>query len=80
MISHPKPDLQIFFRYAITKIVLINKKIHDRLLRIIFFRIGLGIAKKLVSDGAKVMISSRKASNVEEALKSFPEKEISGLK
>ena len=56
------------------------KKIHDRLLRIIFFRIGLGIAKKLVSDGAKVMISSRKASNVEEALKSFPEKEISGLK
>ena len=58
----------------------LNKKIHDRLLRIIFFRIGLGIAKKLVSDGAKVMISSRKASNVEEALKSFPEKEISGLK
>ena len=46
----------------------------------IFFRIGLGIAKKLVSDGAKVMISSRKASNVEEALKSFPEKEIGGLK
>ena len=50
------------------------------LLNILFFRIGLGIAKKLVSDGAKVMISSRKASNVEEALKSFPEKEISGLK
>ena len=47
---------------------------------VFFFRIGLGIAKKLVSDGAKVMISSRKASNVEEALKSFPEKEISGLK
>ena len=45
-----------------------------------FFRIGLGIAKKLVSDGAKVMISSRKASNVQEALKSFPEKEIGGLK
>ena len=56
------------------------ERLHDRLLRIIFFRIGLGIAKKLVSDGAKVMISSRKASNVEEALKSFPEKEISGLK
>jgi len=37
--------------------------------------IGLGIAKKLVSDGAKVVISSRKAINVEEALASFPEKE-----
>jgi len=41
--------------------------------------IGLGIAKKLVSDGAKVMISSRKASNVEEALKSFTDEEIKNI-
>ena len=39
------------------------------------FSIGLAIAKKLQSDGAKVMISSRKASNVEEALESFTSKE-----
>ena len=37
----------------------------------IFFRIGLGISKKLESEGAKVVISSRKASNVEDALSNF---------
>lgn len=33
--------------------------------------IGLAIAQKLVDDGAKVVISSRKASNVQEALGTF---------
>jgi len=33
--------------------------------------IGLGISKKLESEGAKVVISSRKASNVEDALSNF---------
>ena len=33
--------------------------------------IGLAISKKLQSEGAKVVISSRKASNVEAAMSSF---------
>ena len=32
------------------------------------FRIGYSIAKKLAMDGAKVMVSSRKSKNVEQAL------------
>ena len=38
---------------------------------VLLFRIGLGISKKLESEGAKVVISSRKASNVEDALSNF---------
>ena len=41
----------------------------------IFYRIGLAVSKKLQSEGAKVVISSRKASNVEEALASFESSE-----
>jgi dehydrogenase/reductase SDR family protein 4 len=33
------------------------------------FRIGFAIARRLAEDGASVMISSRKSSNVEEAVK-----------
>ena len=40
-------------------------------MQVYVFRIGLGISKKLESEGAKVVISSRKASNVEDALSNF---------
>lgn len=40
-----------------------------------FRSIGLAIAQKLQSDGAKVMISSRKASNVQAALATFSSQE-----
>ena len=35
---------------------------------VIFCSIGFGIAKKLVGDGADVMVSSRKEKNVESAV------------
>ena len=75
-----KTYLKLQFGSFLISLQIVNVKNNCYLLYIFYFRIGLGIAKKLVSDGAKVMISSRKASNVEEALKSFQEKEISGLK
>ena len=41
-------------------------------------RIGFSIAKKLAQDGAKVMVSSRKAENVEKAVETL-RRELEGV-
>jgi dehydrogenase/reductase SDR family protein 4 len=38
---------------------------------LVLIRIGLAIAKRLLADGAKVMISSRKEKNVARALETL---------
>ncbi len=41
---------------------------HELKLLFINIRIGFAIARRLAEDGASVMISSRKAANVEQAV------------
>lgn len=40
------------------------------------FRIGLAIARRLAEDGASVMISSRKAANVDKAVEEIKKTSI----
>lgn len=48
-----------------------------------FFRIGFAAAKQLISDGASIMISSRKKKNVDKALdtlqKEFGSNKVKGV-
>ena len=41
---------------------------HWGLSKILFFRIGYAIARRLAQEGAKVMVSSRKQENVDRAV------------
>lgn len=46
------------------------------------FRIGLGIARRLLKEGASVVVSSRKQKNVDEAVKALQTeglKSVSGI-
>ncbi len=57
---------KLFQKSQMTTLVFVQE-CQDELF--ISYRIGLAIAKRLAQDGASVMISSRKAANVQEALK-----------